>query len=118
MSKPEVKAAIVTLSGAIGASVGASSGSSTGPGAIATAKVGQDSGLSMGLVINTMVKILPALLAMISDKDRGNQETIPTGFENQGGDQGQPDTGISPILIGGAVIAGLALVYFATKKKK
>ena len=119
LSKPEVKAAIVTLSGAVGATVGGTAGASTGPGAIATSKVGGEAGLSMGLVINTMVKILPAVLGMITDKDRGNQEAIPPGFDNVGGDQGSTDTGnLTPIIIGGAVIAGLALVYFATKKKK
>ena len=117
LSKPEVKAAIVTLSGAVGATVGGTAGASTGPGAIATSKVGGEAGLSMGLVINTMVKILPAVLGMITDKDRGNEEKIPDGFDNMGGDTGS-QTNLTPILIGGAVIAGLALVYFATKKKK
>ena len=117
LSKPEIQAAIVTLSGAVGGTVGASVGSSTGPGAFATSQKGGEAGLSMGLVINTMVKILPAVLGMITDKDRGNEEKIPDGFDNQGGDTGS-QTNLTPIIIGGAVIAGLALVYFATKKKK
>ena len=118
LSKPEVKAAIVTLSGAVGATVGGAAGAKTGPGALVTSQKGGEAGLSMGLVINTMVKILPAVLGMMTDKDRGNEEAIPPGFDNQGDDQGATDTGnLTPILIGGAVIAGLALVYFATKKK-
>ena len=118
LSKPEIQAAIVTLSGAVGGTVGASVGSSTGPGAFATSQKGGEAGLSMGLVINTMVKILPAVLAMMTDQDRANQQAIPPGFDNMGGDQGATDTGnLTPIIIGGAVIAGLALVYFATKKK-
>lgn len=117
LSKPEVKAAIVTLSGAVGATVGGAAGAQTGPGALVTSQKGGEAGLSMGLVINTMVKILPAVLGMITDKDRGNEEKIPDGFDNQGGDTGS-QTNLTPIIIGGAVIAGLALVYFATKKKK
>lgn len=117
LSKPEVKAAIVTLSGAVGATVGGAAGAKTGPGALVTSQKGGEAGLSMGLVINTMVKILPAVLGMMTDKDRGNEEAIPPGFDNQGGDTGS-QTNLTPIIIGGAVIAGLALVYFATKKKK
>ena len=119
LSKPEVQAAIITLSGGVGTAVGTAGGASTGPGAVATGAAGGTAGTSMGAVINVMVRILPAVLAMMTDKDRANQEAIPPGFDNVGGDQGATDTGnMTPILIGGAVIAGLALVYFATKKKK
>lgn len=117
LSKPEVKAAIVTLSGAVGATVGGAAGAKTGPGALVTSQKGGEAGLSMGLVINAMVKILPSVLAMMTDQDRANQQAIPPGFDNQGGDTGS-QTNLTPVLIGGAVIAGLALVYFATKKKK
>jgi len=118
LSNPAVQAAIISLSGGVGTAVGAAGGAATGPGAIATGAAGGTAGTSMGAVINVMVKILPAVLAMMTDKDRANQEAIPPGFDNMGGDQGATDTGnITPILIGGAVIAGLAIVYFATKKK-
>jgi hypothetical protein len=119
LSRPEVQAAIISLSGGVGTAVGAAGGSATGPGAIATGAAGGTAGTSMGAVINVMVKILPAVLAMMTDQDRANQQAIPPGFDNMGDDQGSTDTGnLTPILIGGAVIAGLALVYFATKKKK
>lgn len=117
LSRPEVQAAIITLAGGTGTAIGAAGGSATGPGAIATGAAGGTAGTSMGAVINVMVKILPAVLAMMTDQDRANQQAIPPGFDNQGGDTGS-QTNLTPILIGGAVIAGLALVYFATKKKK
>ena len=117
LSNPAVQAAIISLSGGVGTTVGAAGGAATGPGAIATGAAGGTAGTSMGAVINVMVKILPAVLAMMTDKDRANQEAIPPGFDNVGGDQGEADSNLTPILIGGAVIAGLAIVYFATKKK-
>lgn len=122
LSSPAVQAAIISLAGGVGTTVGAAGGAATGPGAIATAAAGGTAGTSMGAVVNVMVKILPALLSLITNQDRANQDAIPPGFDNHGNDPGGNDQGsqtnLTPIIIGGAVIAGLALVYFATKKKK
>lgn len=119
--RPDVQNSIITLTTTIGTAVGAAVGSATGPGAAVTSTTGAGSGAVMGKVLNAMAELLPQLLAMILPQDQGAPETILVEPEKASLEPTaapvQPKKD-NTLLIGGAVLAGLSLVYFATKKKK
>lgn len=122
LSDPKIQAAIVSLSGTIGTGVGAAAGASTGPGAAATAAGGGTAGASMGAVLNAMAKILPALLSLLSSRDRANPDPIGTNTDFSQDDSNTDESGndtstTTPYIIGAAVVAGLALFYFSKPKK-
>jgi len=115
--KPEVQAAIVTLATTIGGAVGAAAGSASGPGAALTGAGGGAAGGSMGLVINAMAKILPQLLFLMTAKDKGSPEQIIIDPVTEADFEQGAETNYTPYIIGGVIIAGLAIVYFTQKKK-
>jgi len=116
--KPEVQAAIVTLATTIGGAVGAAAGSASGPGAALTGAGGGAAGGSMGMVINAMAKILPQLLFLMTAKDKGSPEQIIIDPVTEADFEQGAETNYTPYIIGGVIIAGLAIVYFTQKKKK
>jgi len=121
-SDPKIQAAIVSLSGTIGTAVGGAAGASTGPGAAATAAGGGTAGASMGAVLNAMARILPALLSLLSSRDRANPDPIGTNNDFSQDDSNTDENGsdksnVTPYIIGAAVVAGLALFYFKKPKK-
>ena len=122
--KPEVQAAIIALMATIGTAVGTAVGSASGPGAAVTGATGGGAGTVMGKVLIEMADILPSILASMIPQDKGPVEEVivepePGGDDTGGnGGDGTGGPGMKNLLIAGAVIAGIAVVYFATKKKK
>jgi hypothetical protein len=115
--KPEVQAAIVTLCSTVGGIVGSAAGSPSGPGAVLSGAGGTGAGGSMGLVINAMAKILPQLLFLMTAKDKGSPEQIIIDPVTEADFEQGAETNYTPYIIGGVIIAGLAIVYFTQKKK-